>query len=118
MLDLGIATLVGALAIDQGTGRADLHAHAAGNAGALAQRHAQVGHDHAVGAAFFDAQGEIADQFTAGANAAAAEDAAVVFQDEELMRGIHLVVFASWAAAASGSCLRHRRNSAVRNRRR
>ena len=89
MLHLGLAAAVGAPAVDQGAGRADLHAVPAGNAGGLAQRDAQIGDQEAVGAAFFKAQGEIAHQFAAGANAAPAQDAAVVFQDEIWMRGIH-----------------------------
>ena len=81
--------LIRAHAIDQRAGGADLHAGAAVDAGAFAQRHAHVGHEHGVRAALFDGEREVADQFTAGAHAAAAQDAAVVVQHEIRVRGIH-----------------------------
>ena len=82
MLDLGFLAAVGAHAVDQGAGGADLDAGAAGNAGAFAQRGAEIGDQEGARAAFFEAEGEIAHQFAAGAHAAPAEDAAVVVQDE------------------------------------
>ncbi len=88
---LGFAAAVGAGAVNEGAGGANLNAGAAGDACAFAQGSAQIGDEEAFGAAFFKAEGEVADEFTAGAHAAAAEDAAVVIEDEVRMGGIHRI---------------------------
>ena len=63
----------------------------AGHAGALAERNGIIGYEEAVCTAFFETEGEITNQFTAGTDATAAEDAAVVVHNDEWVGCIHIV---------------------------
>ena len=89
MSQVCFASLVGTSAIDQRASRADLHTGAAGNTGAFAKGHVVVGNQDAAGAAFLKAKRRVADQFGASTHTAAAEDAAVVIEDEIGMRRVH-----------------------------
>ena len=81
--------LIHAHPIDQRARGADLHAGAALDAGAFAQRHAHIGDEHIVRAALFDGEREVAHEFTAGAHAAAAQNAAAVVEHVIGVRGVH-----------------------------
>ncbi len=91
VVHLQIFATVRADPVDQGAGRADLHAGAAADTGALAQRHAQVGYEHALRAALFEAQCVVAHQLTTSAHAAAAQDAAVLVEHKVRIRGVHIL---------------------------
>ena len=63
---------------------------------------AGIGNQDALGTAFFKTEGEIANQFTAGTYAAAAEDAAVVFQNDIWMGSIHRIGLPVWLKRPMG----------------
>ena len=89
MCQICFTTLVSASAINERASWAELHAVPAGNTGAFAKGHVVVGNQYAAGAAFLETEGGIANQLSTGSDTAAAEDTAVVVQDEIGMGSIH-----------------------------
>ena len=86
--DLIVRPHIGAGAVHQRAGGADLQAVATGHTARLAKRHIQIGDDHRVSTAVLEPQRVIAHQVAADANATAAEDAAVMVHHKVLARGV------------------------------
>ena len=85
VIDFDLLTLVSTLPVNQGAGWADLHAGSTGDTGALSEGNVVISNQQAVGTAFLKAKGEIANQLTTSTGAAAAEDTAIVIEDDEWM---------------------------------
>ena len=90
--EIFIVPEVCALAVDQRAGGADLHAGAARNAGAFTKRYIDICNDHGGRAAFFNAECEIARHFSAGTDAAPAEDAAIVIKNKKRVAGVNRII--------------------------
>jgi len=82
---------IGAPTIDHCACRADLNTRAARNTGTLSKRNTGICHENTARSSFFEAKGEVTDQFVAGSYTTSAKNTTIVINNDIRMRGVYRV---------------------------